>query len=183
MEIHKFEKIWLAVALLLIVGFIATIVYGAAGAGVKMVDDSGGQVDPADIQNANYDQIDNFKSPGVRAADDDPTTDYTVHVVARQFQFVPGTTIGSGEPITVPADSRVTFYVTSPDVIHGFGVAGTNVNTMVIPGQVAKFTTEFDEAKTHGIVCNEYCGAAHHTMAGQIKVVPQSQFDESTLED
>ena len=46
MEVHRFEKIWIAVSLLLIVGFIVTITYGAVGAGVAMVDDSGGTVDP-----------------------------------------------------------------------------------------------------------------------------------------
>ena len=92
-----------------------------------------------------------------------------------QFSFRPG----SGDPIEVLANTRVTFYVTSPDVTHGFSVVGTNINTMVIPGQVAKITTVFEGPGTHHIVCHEYCGAAHHTMQGQIRVVEQSQFDAS----
>ncbi len=48
MEIHAYEKLWLALALVLIVGFIGTITYGAAGAGIEMIDDEGGTVDPAD---------------------------------------------------------------------------------------------------------------------------------------
>jgi cytochrome c oxidase subunit 2 len=159
MEIHRFERFWLAVSLLLILGFIGTIVYGAMGAGVAMVDDSGGQVDPTDTTAS-----DNFREPGVYEADDGT---YDVYVHAQQFSFQPGST----SPIEVPADTEITFYVTSPDVVHGFNVVGTNLNTMVIPGQVSKFTTEFDETGDYYIVCNEYCGAAHHAMEGQIRVV------------
>jgi len=175
MEIHRFEKWWLAAGLLLIVGFIVTIVYGATGPGIAMMDAEGGQIDSTEIQNGNYNATEGFESPGVRQVGEN---NYTAHVVARQFLFEPGT----NEPITVPANSTVTFYVTSPDVVHGFSLVGTNINTMVIPGQVAQFTTEFDEAGEYGIVCHEYCGAAHHTMAGKVRVVPQSQFNESTLE-
>jgi cytochrome c oxidase subunit 2 len=167
MEIHRFEKAWLALAMLLIVGFIATVTYGAVGAGVSMVDDSGGQIDPDSL--SDHPQ---FGDPGVQPVEGAENS-YDVYVVARQFFFQPGT----NQPIRLPAGSTVTFHVTSPDVIHGFAVAGTNVNTMVIPGQIAEITVEFDETGTYGIVCHEYCGSAHHTMEGQIVVVPQSQYN------
>nr|WP_221930098.1 hypothetical protein [Fodinibius sediminis] len=118
-----------------------------------------------------------FGTPGVREVTRNGATEYEVYVQTLQFAFVPGTS----SPITVPANTRVTFYITSPDVLHGFDVAGTNLNTMSIPGQVAKFTTIFPEAREYGIVCNEYCGPAHHIMEGIIKVVPKSEFDKSTL--
>jgi cytochrome c oxidase subunit 2 len=163
MEIHRYEKLWTAAALLLIVGFIATVTYGAVGPGVKMVDDSGGTVDVD-----NLDQTE-FSDPGVRKVG---ANEYEVYVLSRQFLFQPGTT----QPIRVPANSRVTFYITSADVIHGFEVAGTNINTMAIPGQVSEITVRFDEPGEYGIVCHEYCGAGHHTMEGQLVVVPQDQF-------
>lgn len=167
MEIHRFEKLWLVLSLLLIVGYISTVVYGAAGPGIQMIDDSGGQVDPADPTGD-----DAFRDPGVYETGDGQ---YDVYVLAQQFVFEPGTS----EPIQVPAGSEVTFYVTSPDVIHGFQVAGTNVNAMVIPGQVTQMTVRFDEPARYGIVCNEYCGGGHHTMEGRIEVVPQSEFDDT----
>ena len=163
MEIHRFEKVWVACALLLIVGFIATITYGAVGAGVAMVSDEGGTVDAQNLQDTE------FADPGVRQVGED---EYEVYVVAQQFIFRPGTS----EDIVVPANSEVTFYITSPDVIHGFNIVGTNVNSMAIPGQVAKLKVRFDEPKEYGIVCHEYCGAAHHEMAGVIRVVPESEF-------
>ena len=164
MQVHNFEKVWLGAAILLIVGFIATISYGTVGAGISMVDDSGGQISAQAVQNGNTGT--QFDDPGVVQDSEDHVV---VYVVAQQFQFRPG----SGDtPIRVPADTRVTFKVTSADVVHGFSIAETNINTMVIPGQVAEVTAVFDETGTYGLVCHEYCGAAHHTMGGSVEVVP-----------
>ncbi len=168
MNIHTYEKAWLGVALALIVFFIATIVYGTVGAGIAMVDDSGEAIDPNELS----DHPD-FGDPGVERVGEN---EYEVYVVAQAFFFNPGTERVTG-PIEVPANSEVTFYITSADVIHGFSVAGTNVNTMVIPGEVAELTVEFDEPDSYGIVCNEYCGANHHNMEGMIEVVPEDQFE------
>jgi cytochrome c oxidase subunit 2 len=166
MEIHRFEKAWLAVGLVLIVGFIATVAYGAAGAGVTMLGDDG-QVDAAALGDHPR-----FGQPGVYESDDG----YDVYIVSQQFIYRPGS---GNEPPVVPADTNVTFYVTSADVIHGFAIPGTNINAMAIPGQISEMKVRFDEPGTYGIVCHEYCGAGHHDMEGRIEVVPQSQFNES----
>ena len=169
MNVHRFEKVWIAASMVLIVAWIATVTWGAVGPpGIAMIDDSGGTVDAGAIGDGEY--SDAFREPGVYRVGEDH---YAVYVVSRQFAFDPGTSTA----VEVPADSRVTFYVTSSDVIHGYSVVGTNVNAMVIPGQVTKMTVEFDEPRTYGVVCNEYCGAGHHTMAGTIEVVPAEEFD------
>ena len=169
MEIHRFEKLWLGASLLLIVAFIATIVYGSAAVGITMVDDSGGTVNPSNVTASG-----NFRDPGVYGGDGA----YDVYVIARQFQYSPGT----GTPIRVPAGTNVTFHVTSSDVVHGFEVVGTNVNLMVIPGQVAQVTVRFDEPGTYRIVCNEYCGSGHHAMEGTIQIVPRDEYDANRTE-
>jgi cytochrome c oxidase subunit II len=64
----------------------------------------------------------------------------------------------------------VTFRVTSTDVVHGFQIVGSNANTMVIPGYVSQFTTVFDTPGEYLIVCNEYCGTAHHVMSATLIV-------------
>jgi len=168
MHVHRFEKLWLVAAFVLIVVFIGTVTYGAVGAGFGMVGDDGGQVDPTNPQNSST-----VEDPGVYQVAEN---EYDVYVEAKRYQFVPGT----DEPIRVPANSTVTFHVVSDDVVHGFEVVGTNINTMVIPGQMAEVTAEFDEPGTYGIVCNEYCGSAHHAMAGNMTVVPQSQFETNS---
>src|SRR5947207_14815280 len=60
----------------------------------------------------------------------------TARVIATQFMFVP-------RCIQVPEGRQVTFRMTSPDVIHGILVTGTNVNTMVLPGYVAQVPRVF----------------------------------------
>lgn len=165
MEIHRFETVWILAAIVLIIGFIGTVTYGAVGIGIQMVDDSGGTIsDPADPAAS-----DAFREPGVYQTGQN---EYNVYIISQQFLFNPGTS----QPIRLPANSRVTFYITSADVVHGFEVSGTNLNVMVIPGQVAEVTATFDEPATYGIVCNEYCGAAHHTMEGRIEIVPQAEY-------
>jgi len=163
MEIHRFEKAWLVASLLLIAGWIATIVYGAAVPGVAMVGDDGAQIADASDPTANEE----FREPGVYC--NDAGTECDVYVVAQQFLYRP-------DPIVVPAGSEVTFHVTSQDVMHGFQLVGTNVNTMVTPGQIAVLTVEFDDPAEYGVVCNEYCGGGHHTMAGMVEVVERSEY-------
>mgnify|MGYP000218028882 CR=1 FL=1 len=171
MEVHRYERLWIAASLLIVVAWIGTVTWGAVGPpGIQMIDDAGGTVDAGAIADSDYGATDTFREPGVYQVSENH---YAVYVVARQFEFEPG----SAAAIEVPAGSRVTLYVTSPDVIHGFSVVGTNVNAMVIPGQVTQMTVDFEEPATHGIVCNEYCGAGHHTMAGTIEVVPADEFE------
>ena len=150
--------------------FIATVVYGFVAMDLKVIG-TNETVDPQNLADTRFSQ------PGVYEVTNNGVTEYEVYVQTIQFAFMPGTS----QPITVPANTRVTFYITSPDVLHGFEVAGTNLNTMTIPGQVSKFTTIFPEARSYGIVCNEYCGPAHHVMEGKINVIPKSEFDEKYL--
>ncbi|MFB6228564.1 MAG: cytochrome c oxidase subunit II [Halobacteriales archaeon] len=176
MEVHRFESVWAVVSVVLIVAWIGTVTYGAIGPGIAMVDGSGGEADAALIEKArtndsvSFDEVDGFRAPGVYNGTGENS--YNVYVVAYQFAFEPG----SIDPIRVPKGANVTFYLTSEDVVHGFELVGTNVNTMAIPGQIGQFTVEFEEAGTYGIICNEYCGAQHHNMAGQLRVVNESEF-------
>jgi cytochrome c oxidase subunit 2 len=83
--------------------------------------------------------------------------------VAQIFSFTPHT-------VSVPVGSRVTFYVTSTDVEHGFSIPETGVNTMVTPGWVSSVAHTFKTAGTYLLVCNEYCGSGHQLMAAKIEV-------------
>lgn len=164
MNIHNYEKIWLMAAILLIVGFISTVTYGATAVGVDMISDDGGTVNASAL-----DEDPRFSEPRVEQVGDN---EYEAYVIAQQFIFRP-------DPITVPANSTVTFFVTSPDVIHGFEIVGTNANAMVVPGQVTELTVNFNEPGEYGLLCHEYCGAGHHTMEGSVVVQPQDEFNQS----
>lgn len=87
-------------------------------------------------------------------------------IVGLMFAWLPS-------ELSVPADTPVTFHLTSSDVTHGFEIVRTNGQTMVVPGYISQFTTEFG-AGDYLIVCNEYCGIGHHTMAARLHVVPKA---------
>jgi cytochrome c oxidase subunit 2 len=86
-----------------------------------------------------------------------------VAIRAEFYVFRPGI-------VRVPAGRPVTFRITSPDVLHGFQIVGTNVNLTVAPGYVSQVTTTFARPGEYLVVCNEYCGLAHHLMQGKIVV-------------
>lgn len=90
-------------------------------------------------------------------------------MITTQFEFVPNC-------IVLPANRDVTMRFTSPDVIHGLLVTGTNVNTMVIPGYVAQVHTRFTKTGDLLMPCHEYCGLGHSQMIATVKIVPPEQF-------
>jgi len=93
----------------------------------------------------------------------------TVRLIAQQYSFVP-------QCIVVPADMPVTFRGTASDAIHGFIIGRTNVNTMLIPGFVATFTTIFPRAGEQLMPCHEYCGTGHEAMWARVQVLPTAEF-------
>jgi cytochrome c oxidase subunit 2 len=101
-----------------------------------------------------------FDRPGLRKL---PDGSYEAYYVARVFSFEP-------RKIVIPRGAVVTFYATTPDVVHGFSIPLTGVNMMVVPGWVSSAKHTFKEAGTFLLVCNEYCGAGHHLMAAQVEV-------------
>jgi cytochrome c oxidase subunit 2 len=92
-----------------------------------------------------------------------------VRVLAQQYSFVPAC-------IVVPTETRIVFRVTSPDVVHGFLIAGTNVNSMVVPGFVAEVRTRFERPGEHLMPCHEYCSTGHEGMWARVKVVDRREF-------
>ena len=93
----------------------------------------------------------------------------TARVIATQFMFVP-------RCIQVPEGRQVTLRMTSPDVIHGILVTGTNVNTMVLPGYVAQVHTVFTRTGDLLMPCHEYCGTGHEAMWARVQVIPPGEF-------
>lgn len=101
---------------------------------------------------------------------------YELQMVARMWAFQPST-------IRLPAGSTVDLYVTSQDIIHGFKIERKNVNLMAVPGTINYMRVTFDEPGEYLFACHEFCGAAHHTMAGRfiIEEKPEEPEDEEVL--
>ena len=93
----------------------------------------------------------------------------TVRLVAGQYGFTPDCT-------KVAVDTPVRFRLTSIDVVHGFLLPLTNVNTMVVPGFVAEVHTRFTRPGVYRMPCNEFCGPGHHGMWARVSVVPKEEF-------
>ncbi|MGE3267804.1 MAG: cytochrome C oxidase subunit II [Chloroflexota bacterium] len=94
---------------------------------------------------------------------------YEVVMIGATWAFRPN-------EIHVPVNSYVTFTATSQDVIHGLRVEKTNVNMMLIPGQVGRATAHFTTPGEYLLVCHEYCGVSalptlgHQAMYGKVVV-------------
>jgi cytochrome c oxidase subunit 2 len=99
----------------------------------------------------------------------EPDGSATVRLIAQQYDFVP-------HCVRVPADTPVKFRLTSADVVHGFLLPDTNVNTMVVPGFVAEVRTRFDQPGDYEMPCHEFCGLGHHAMWTRVSVVPKDRF-------
>jgi cytochrome c oxidase subunit 2 len=154
MHIHRYERIWMTAGIAMLAFFIAVVATAA------VVD---GFVPPSRVQTIDPTKVAQtppFDHPGLRKVADKA---YEAYYVAQIFQFSPAV-------ITVPAGSRVTFYVTSSDVEHGFSIPETGINTMVTPGWVSSVSHTFNTPGTFLLVCNEYCGAGHQLMASKVEV-------------
>ena len=104
----------------------------------------------------------------------EPDGSVTVRLIAQQYDFVP-------HCVRVPADTPVRFRLTSADVVHGFLLPDTNVNTMVVPGFVAEVRTRFARPGEYEMPCNEFCGLGHHAMVAHVSVVPRDCFPTQGL--
>jgi cytochrome c oxidase subunit 2 len=154
MHIYRFEKIWLAFGLGILVVLLATITTSALVEGF---------VPPSRVQSIDPTKVSEtppFDHPGLRKLGNGA---YEAYYVAHIFSFDPAT-------ITIPAGAHVTFFVTSSDVEHGFYVPETGINTMVTPGWVSSVSHTFAKPGTYLVACHEYCGAGHQFMAASIVV-------------
>ncbi len=154
LHVDAYESVWMWLAALIIVLFTAAIGYGAY-AGTQH---PASHVETINPKTARQDA--RFAKPGVIQHGDGSVE---VIALAQMFSFAPS-------EIRVPAGKRVTFRLTSPDVIHGFQIVATNGNSLVVPGYVSQFTTVFKEPGNYLIVCNEFCGLGHHMMHGRLIV-------------
>ncbi|WP_286926259.1 MULTISPECIES: cytochrome B5 [Lysinibacillus] len=164
MHIHKYEKYWLVFGVTTLVAFLIILGIGAFHQGSHP---NNGK------KTLDYEKVKEFApfdNPGVHKVEG-KDWDYEVVVLASAFYYNPPV-------IEVPLGAKVKFIATSEDVMHGFEVAGTNINMMLEPGYISEYVTKVKEVGEFLIVCNEYCGTGHTMMHSMLKVVDPNESQQ-----
>ncbi|WP_209125029.1 cytochrome B5 [Alkalihalobacillus sp. BA299] len=165
MHMHKFEKIWLLLGVGTLVIFLVVLGYG----GFYMGTHPQSHAETIDPQNVEAYEAFKKENLGLTKVDEDR---YIVNVVASSFNYdlgvdEEGNTV---RHIRIPKGATVLYQVTTKDVVHGFNIAGTNVNMMVQPGHISKMETKMNQPGVYTLLCNEYCGVGHHMMHVTVEV-------------
>lgn len=154
MHVEFYEKVFLGLTLAVMTVLLAAVGTSVTSHGIHLPQPAG-RVDPLTL-----DTTAPWDAPGV-TVDDQGIVQVTM--VAAAWSYRPN-------ELVVPTGATVVFNITSPDVIHGLKILDTDVNIMVIPGQVSRVVRTFDEAGEYLMVCHEYCGIGHQAMFGTIRV-------------
>ncbi|NOU96294.1 cytochrome C oxidase subunit II [Paenibacillus sp. LMG 31456] len=156
MHIHRYEKIWLTFGITMLIVFLVVLGVGAFALGAQTPgehDHSQNQsrqtVNPETVE-----QTAPFNELGLKKIGEN---EYDAYMLAFAFGYSP-------DKMEIPVGATVHFHITSKDVVHGFQIPGTNVNMMVVPGEVNHLTYKFTKQGEFLVLCNEYCGAAHEMM-------------------
>ncbi|MDE3839332.1 cytochrome B5 [Bacillus methanolicus] len=157
MHLHKFEKIWLIFGVGMLIVFLSTVGVSAFYLG-NQPPSCLATIDPEKV-----DETAPFNKPGLKKVEG-KDWDYELVFVASAFTYEPA-------QVQVPKGAKVKVIATTKDVVHGFEMAGTNINMMLEPGYISEIVTTFDKAGEYTLVCNEYCGVGHHLMTSKIEVV------------
>jgi cytochrome c oxidase subunit II len=105
----------------------------------------------------------------------EPDGTVTVRAIGQQYSFTP-------QCILVPTDTPISFRATSPDVVHGFLIEGTAINTMLVPGYISALPARFNEPGEHLMPCHEFCGVGHEGMWGKVRVIDKADFLKMSAE-
>lgn len=91
-----------------------------------------------------------------------PPAGADIYLVARMWSWAPILKLKKGVEYTL--------HLSSLDVNHGFSLYPINVNVQVVPGYDYGLKITPNSAGDFRIICNEFCGIAHHLMIGKVIV-------------
>jgi cytochrome c oxidase subunit 2 len=92
-----------------------------------------------------------------------PPAGADVYLIAQLWRWYPILELEAGKSYRV--------HLMSMDWLHGFSLQPENINIQVHPGYEHVVTVTPTSPGTYSIICNEYCGINHHTMASRLYVV------------
>ncbi len=156
MHVDRLEKIYIYISIAMLVVFATAITIAGFALGIQ-VPSPDQLIDPNTVA-----EVGPFADPGLKELSPGKYELY-IRAEASPWRFYP-------DAVTIPKGATVTIHVTSADVQHGFKIQDTNINFMVLPGQVSTLTYTFDEVGEYPYVCSEYCGVGHQNMYGVITV-------------
>src|SRR5690348_13068962 len=159
---ERIERRWATAS----VGIIALLVVMAGFAGIHQATMPQSRVETADPRTLHL--AGEFIESNLGSAVE-PDGSVLVRAVGQQYSFTP-------QCILVPTGTPISFRATSADVVHGFIIDGTNVNTMLIPGYVSTIATRFEKPGDHYMPCHEFCGSGHEGMWGKVSVIDKAAF-------
>lgn len=158
----RFERRWAIVMVLLIASTVAMVIF--TGLHWSMMPPSRVETIRPETLNVEGEFIESNLGSAL-----EPDGTVTVRIVAQQYSFTP-------QCLLVPAGVPITFRATSADVVHGFLVTNTNINSMVEPGYISTFKTTFAKPGDHLMPCHEFCGIGHQGMWAHVKVIDKDAF-------
>lgn len=161
LHVERLEQYFMLVSFgFLIVAIVLLVLVVAQGH--AQLPEPAGRIDPNEV-----DTTPPFDAPGLYATGEGT---YDLVLTAQAWQWNP-------TEVEIPRGAEVTFLITSKDVVHGIRVPDTNINAMVIPGQITEVAATFEETGAFTLLCHEYCGTGHHTMGAIIRVVEPGELD------
>lgn len=120
LHIHPIERIWIIISFVMLGVFAAAVLTAGFAFGFQVPVPEDRLVDPNLVATPGATA---FGEPGVKELSPGWVE---ARILSQAWTFTP-------KEITVKVGTKVTFYVTTKDVQHGFDLTDTNINMMVIP--------------------------------------------------
>lgn len=168
LHIDWWESLWIRISIGVLIIFTAGVFFASTQLGIQ-VPGAHMRIDPRTVNDPAKSP---FADPQVKMVADG---EYEAYIRSQIWLFTPS-------EIHIPVGAKLTMYITSQDVQHGFKIDRTNVNVMVLPGQVSKMSHTFTKTGVYNFICQEYCGVGHHTMFGRIIVEDEAMIAAATAE-
>jgi cytochrome c oxidase subunit 2 len=111
----------------------------------------------------------------------------TVNVQALQWTWLmeyPDQGLENQTELVIPIDTKVTFKITSRDVVHSFWVPAFLMKVDAIPGHTTtiSLTTveegDYSDDPLYRLQCAELCGLSHANMRVPVRVVSKAEFED-----
>ncbi|MBV8093411.1 MAG: cytochrome c oxidase subunit II [Acetobacteraceae bacterium] len=102
-----------------------------------------------------------------------------IYVVGKQWMWKVEHPGGQREIDTlhVPTERPVQLIMTSEDVIHDFSIPAFRLKHDVLPGRYETYWFRADKPGTYHLFCQQYCGADHSKMVGEVIAMPGPEYE------